>query len=157
VIRDAFPVVSNHLPEFAQAHPTIHNLTQQALPAAHADGDEIGAGRGIIMARQAYGTAVMLLIVVWHLVASVGVRAAQGSVLYLPRSFDRPPHPDPPLLPRLLCHLRVLGLHRHPPQEIERGQDAEACLHTSWHCQLFLGAIEGITEPSTSSRIGVER
>jgi hypothetical protein len=73
VIRDAFPVVADHLPEFAQAHPSIHNLAQQAFPAVHADGDGIGAGRGVIMARQAYGAAVMLLFVVWHLVPPASI------------------------------------------------------------------------------------
>jgi hypothetical protein len=50
VIRDAFPVVANHLPELAQAHPTIYDLAQQAFPAVQADGDETGAGRRIIVA-----------------------------------------------------------------------------------------------------------
>ena len=44
VNRDAFPVVANHLPPFTQAHRTVHNLAQQALPAVHADSDQVGTG-----------------------------------------------------------------------------------------------------------------
>ena len=50
--RDTLPVVARHAPPVVELHLTIHHLAQQAVPTAHANGDEIDARGGIVVAWQ---------------------------------------------------------------------------------------------------------
>jgi hypothetical protein len=46
---------------FVQMHVLMHYLTQQTLPLVGADGDEICAGLGVVVLRQAHGTTMVAL------------------------------------------------------------------------------------------------
>ena len=57
----AIPTPRCDLPPFVQLHLAVHDLAQQAFAAPHADGDEIGPGRRVVVVRQPYRPAVMFV------------------------------------------------------------------------------------------------
>jgi hypothetical protein len=59
-----YPRLGCDLSPFVQLHLVVHYLAQQALPVLHADGDEIGPGRGVIVTRQTDRTAMVFVAVV---------------------------------------------------------------------------------------------